>query len=76
MRLLAGLALALLLSGAPRTVDELWTGFDPRALPLESEVAQEWKRDNLTIRRIYYTSEISSGHKVRVIGYYGFPALL
>jgi dienelactone hydrolase len=74
MRLLAGLALALLLSGAPRTVDELWTGFDPRALPLESEVAQEWKRDNLTIRRIYYTSEISSGHKVRVIGYYGFPA--
>ncbi len=56
------------------SVDELWKDFDPRALPLETEVARERTIERLTIRTVYYTSEVSSGHKVRVVAYYGFPS--
>jgi dienelactone hydrolase len=55
------------------SVDEIWRGYDPRALPLDAEVLHEGAAANLVVRKIRYTSEIADGVKVRIIGYYGFP---
>jgi hypothetical protein len=55
------------------TVDALWAGYDPRALPVEAEVVKETVADGLVLRTIKYTSEITAGFKVRIIAYYGFP---
>jgi dienelactone hydrolase len=57
----------------PATLDALWKDFDPESLPLEAEVAQEWKLGDYTVRKIYYASEIFDGFKVRVAAYFGFP---
>lgn len=58
----------------PATLDELWQDFDPKSLPLEAEIAQEWKLDACTIRTVFYTSEVFQGFKVRVAAYFGLPA--
>src|ERR1039458_7174413 len=58
----------------PATLDELWQDFDPKSLPLEAEIAQEWKLDACTIRKIFYTSEVFQGLKLRVAPYFGLPA--
>src|ERR1039458_8207260 len=55
----------------PATLDELWQDFDPKRLPLEAEIAQEWKLDACTIRTVFYTSEVSQGFMVRVAAYFG-----
>ena len=55
------------------TLDSLWRGFDSRALPLEIEIASEEKLDGLVLRKLYYTSEIAQGFKVRIVAWYGFP---
>ncbi len=57
----------------PATLDELWKGFDPKALPLDAETVQEWKQSACTVRKIYYTSEVFEGFKVRVVAYFAFP---
>lgn len=56
------------------TPEELWAGFDPRLLPVEAQIAKEEITDGIVLRTIYYTSEITHGFKVRMIGYYGFPS--
>jgi dienelactone hydrolase len=56
-----------------RTVEELWRGYDPRALPLEVEVAGEEKSAGETVRTLFFTALVEDGFKVRVVGYYGFP---
>jgi dienelactone hydrolase len=55
------------------TPEQLWAGYDPRALPIEGEVAKEEVVDGVVLRTIYYTSEVTDGFKVRVVAYYGFP---
>jgi dienelactone hydrolase len=56
-----------------RTIDELWRGYDPRALPLETETVAEEKSPDGILRTVYYTGHVENGFKVRVLGYYGFP---
>lgn len=55
------------------TPEELWAGYDPRALPIEGEVAKEEIVDGIVLRTVYYTSEVTDSFKVRVVAYYGFP---
>jgi dienelactone hydrolase len=55
------------------TPEQLWAEYDPRALPIEGEVAKEEVVDGVVLRTIYYTSEVTDGFKVRVVAYYGFP---
>jgi len=80
-----GLAVLVLLSGTalraetapaspPTSVDALWQGYDPRALPIEAEVKSESSGDGIVWRTVYYTSEVVDGFKVRIAAYYGFPA--
>jgi dienelactone hydrolase len=56
------------------TLDDLWKDFDPSSLPLEAETVQEWKLENCTVRKVYYSSEVFQGFKVRVVAYLGLPA--
>ena len=35
---------------APQTYDELWSGYDPRAEPLDIEVLHQWEEDGVTIQ--------------------------
>lgn len=55
------------------TPEDLWAGYDPRALPIEGETAKEEVLDGVVLRTVYYTSEVTDGFKVRVVAYYGFP---
>ena len=80
-RMRAGLAALFVLLVGPqcvrpqvlRTVDALWAGYDPETLPLETQVVAEWHESGIVVRKVYYTSEVDDGFKVRVIGYYAFP---
>jgi hypothetical protein len=56
-----------------RTIDELWAGFDARALPLEIEVVKAWDEGDIHLEMIYFTGEIFEGEKTRVFAYLGRP---
>ena len=55
------------------TIDDLWAGFDPRALPLEIEVVQSWDEGDLTVDAIYFNGEEFGGQTTRIFGYLGRP---
>ena len=57
----------------PRSVQELWAGYDPRVLPLDIEVKEEWTEDHIHYRKFYFTGEIWEGVPVRVFAYTGTP---
>jgi hypothetical protein len=44
--------------GVFRTVDDLWRGYDPRALPLEVETVAEEKTTDGIVRTVYYTGHV------------------
>ena len=81
-RFLASVPLLLLLVGqvfgaaaptVPRNVAELWADFDPRAEPLEVEVAAEWADDNGVYQVLRYTIGTFKGAKARMAAFYGRP---
>jgi dienelactone hydrolase len=55
------------------SIDELWAGFDPRALPLEVEVVKAWDEGDVHLETIYFTGEVFEGEKTRIFGYVGRP---
>ncbi len=59
-----------------RTIDDLWAGFDPHALPLEVETIKAWDEDDIHLETIYFTGEVFEGEKTRIFGYLGRPRTL
>ena len=57
----------------PQTVDELWSGYDPRREPLEIQVAREWTEDSLTCRYVTFTVGTFKGQPARLAAFYAFP---
>jgi dienelactone hydrolase len=55
------------------SIDKLWDGFDPRALPLEVEVIKAWDEGDVHLETIYFTGEIFEGEKTRIFGQIGRP---
>src|SRR5678815_4104533 len=55
------------------SIDKLWDGFDPRALPLEIEIIKAWDEGDVHLESIYFTGEIFEGEKTRIFGYLGRP---
>ena len=51
------------------SIDTLWKGFDPRALPLEVEVVKAWEEGEVHLESNYFTGEIFEGEKTRIFGY-------
>ena len=58
---------------APKTLDELWKGYDPRAEPLDTEVIKEWEEDGVVCRVVRYRVGVFKGVKSMVAAVYAFP---
>ncbi len=57
----------------PRSLEELWAGYDPAREPLEVEVVRQWQRGDATVRMLVYTVGTFKGEKSRMGAYYAFP---
>ena len=57
----------------PRTLNQLWSDFDPRKDPLEIEVLKEWEEDGIICRIVRYQVGVLKGAPSLVAGFYGFP---
>lgn len=57
----------------PQSVTELWTDFDPRREPLETEVIREFKENGAVIRHVRFLVANFNGKPARMTAIYGFP---
>lgn len=62
---------ALVGGQAPRTLDELWAGYDPAAEPLDAQVVREWQDADGTYRLISFTIGTFKGRPSRMTALYG-----
>ncbi len=58
---------------APKNLEELWAGYDPRKEPMEIEVLKEWEEDGVVLRIVRYRIGIFKGQNSRMAAVYGFP---
>jgi hypothetical protein len=57
----------------PQTFEEMWSGFDPRAEPLEIETLKEWEEDGVLLRVVRYRIGVFKGQKAMMAAVYGVP---
>jgi hypothetical protein len=57
----------------PTNLDELWSGFDPRKEPLETEVLQEWEQDGAVCRVVRYQVGTFKSALAKVAAFYAYP---
>lgn len=66
--------LAPLVDGAaPKTLNELWAGYDPNKEPLEVEVLKEWEQDGVVMQVLRYRIGVFKGKKAMMAAVYGYP---
>ncbi|MEI6914145.1 MAG: acetylxylan esterase [Armatimonadota bacterium] len=70
---LTALALLAVSRVGAMTIEEMWKGYDPEALPLDVQVVETSEKDGITIQKLYLTSEVWKETPVRVYAIYGFP---
>ena len=58
---------------APRSFEELWAGFDPRAEPLETAVLKGWEEDGVTLKIVRFRIGVFKGTTAKLAAVYGFP---
>lgn len=58
---------------APQNLSQMWTGFDPRSEPLETEVLAEWTEDDVRLRVVRFRIGVFRGQTARLAAIYGFP---
>ena len=74
MRKLACLLLSWAISAtAQSTFTELWSDFDPRRDPLQTEVIKEWQEGDLTLRSVRFLVGTFREHPARLAAFYAFP---
>lgn len=59
--------------GAPRTYEDLWSDFNPRAEPLDIEILKEWEEDGVVLRVVRFRVGVFKGRKSMLAAVYGFP---
>ncbi len=57
----------------PKSVTELWKGYDARREPLNVKVVKEWRADGVTTRYVTFTVGTFKGAESRIAAYYSFP---
>ncbi len=57
----------------PKTLEELWAGFDPRAEPLDVEILQEFEEDGVVMKVVRFRIGIFKGQKAMMAAAYGYP---
>ena len=58
---------------APRNLDEMWSGFDPTAKPLEIETLKQWEEDGIVLRIVRFRIGVFKGTVARLAAVYGYP---
>ena len=58
----------------PKSVRDLYDGFDPDKEPLEVKVLKEFERDGVIIKMLTFTVGKFKGVKSRISGFYGYPS--
>ena len=59
-------------SRAPRTFEQMWAGFDPRAEPMEVETLKGWEEDGVVLRVVRYRIGVFKGKKAMMAAVYGY----
>jgi len=57
----------------PKTLVELWSGFDPQAEPLEKEILHEWEEDGVVLQVLRFRIGVFKGQKAMMAAVYGYP---
>ena len=57
----------------PRTVEELWNGFDPRAEPLDVEILHEWEEEGVAMQVLRYRIGVFKGRTAMMAAVWGHP---
>ena len=57
----------------PRTVPELWKGYDPTAEPLEVEVVTTFEEEGIVCKYVIYSVATVKGVPSRIAAYYTYP---
>jgi hypothetical protein len=57
----------------PHDFESMWSGFDPRKEPLETEVLHQWEEDEVILRIVRFRIGIFKGERAMLAGVYGFP---
>ncbi len=55
------------------SVDDVWRGFDPEALPLDLEVTKTWEEQEIAFQKVRFTGELANHAKVRVFAICSAP---
>ena len=58
---------------APSNLAEMWSGFDPRSEPMETEVLLEWDEENVALKIVRFRIGVFKGKKAKLAAIYGFP---
>lgn len=58
----------------PPTVEALWSDFDPRKEPLQTEVVRQWEADGITYRYVTFHIGTFLGKDARMAAFYGYPS--
>ena len=58
---------------APANFAEMWSGFDPRVEPLETETLKEWEQEDVIFRIVRFRIGVFKGKKAMLAAIYGFP---
>ena len=57
----------------PKTLVELWSGFDPQAEPLEKKILHEWEEDGVVLQVLRFRIGVFKGQKAMMAAVYGYP---
>jgi hypothetical protein len=57
----------------PRTVQALWSNFDPRQEPLDAQLVRQWQQDGVTFRYVTFHIATFKGKPARMATFYAFP---
>lgn len=60
-------------AGTLQTAAELWSQFDPRRDPLQTELIREWQADGIILRHVRFLVGTFRGTAARLTAIYGFP---
>jgi cephalosporin-C deacetylase-like acetyl esterase len=58
---------------APQNFEQMWSGFDPRAEPLDIEVLKQWEEDGVVLQVLRYRIGIFKGQIAMMAAVFGYP---
>ncbi|NNM88716.1 MAG: hypothetical protein HKL95_09380 [Phycisphaerae bacterium] len=64
---------ALTPANAPKTLAQLWAGYDPMREPLHVQVEKQWTQDGIVCRIVRYEVGVFKGKPAMMAAIYGYP---